>query len=141
MSSYIPVGLAHEVRERAGNVCEYCLLPQDSQEATFHVDHIVPRSRNGDTTLENLALACVSCSLHKSARHRARDPRSGKRVALFDPRVDDWNVHFSFTKNWRIMGRTAVGRATVEALHMNRTSIIAIRRELALVRRYPPRWK
>jgi len=63
MSSHIPRPLAREVRERAGGLCEYCWLLQDSQEATFHVDHIVPRSRGGATTLDNLALACVSWKL------------------------------------------------------------------------------
>jgi hypothetical protein len=36
------------------------------------------------------------------------------------------------------MGRTAVGRATIDALAMNRAAIIAIRRELVLLGRYPP---
>lgn len=98
MSSHVPRGLVSEVRERAANLCEYCLLSQASQEATFHVDHIVPRSRGGATTLENLALACVSCSLRKAARHRARDPRTGKLVPLFNPRLDIWSDHFAFTK-------------------------------------------
>lgn len=84
MSSHIPRPLAREVRERAGDFCEYCLLRQDSQEATFHVDHIVLRSRSGPTTLDNLALACVSCSLRKAARHTARDPRTGKLVPLYN---------------------------------------------------------
>ena len=101
MSSNVPRRLTGEVRARAGDVCEYCLLPQDSQEATFHIDHIKPRSRDGDTSLDNLALACVSCSLRKAARHRARDPRTGNLVALYNPRIDDWTDHFTFTKRWR----------------------------------------
>lgn len=138
MSTRIPSRLAREVRERAGNACEYCLLPQGSQEATFHIDHIVPRTREGATTLENLALACVTCSLRKAARYRARDPQSTKLVALFNPRVDEWGKHFTVTKRLRINGRTAIGRATIEALGMNRSAVVAIRRELALVGRYPP---
>ena len=47
MSPHIPTRLAQEVRDRANEVCEYCLLPQKSQEATFHIDHVVPR-RQGD---------------------------------------------------------------------------------------------
>ena len=68
MSGYIPAHLVRQVRERAGDACEYCRVPQASQEATFHVDHIVPRLLGGATTADNLALACVSCSLRKSAR-------------------------------------------------------------------------
>ena len=47
MSPHIPTRLAQEVRDRANEVCEYCLLPKNSQEATFHIDHVVPR-RQGD---------------------------------------------------------------------------------------------
>jgi hypothetical protein len=47
VSPHIPTRLAQEVRDRANEVCEYCLLPQNSQEATFHIDHVVPR-REGD---------------------------------------------------------------------------------------------
>lgn len=38
MSSHIPLGIAREIRERAQENCEYCLLPQSSQEATFHIE-------------------------------------------------------------------------------------------------------
>lgn len=77
MSGYIPAPLVKEVRERAGNTCEYCRIAQDSQEATFHVDHIIPRVHGGTTSIDNLALACVSCSLRKSARVTAPDPLDG----------------------------------------------------------------
>jgi hypothetical protein len=138
MSSHIPRRLSRDVRARAGDVCEYCRLPQGSQEATFHVDHIVPRSRGGATTLDNLALACVTCSLRKAARYRARDPRTRQLVALYNSRSDDWTNHFASTARWRLSGRTAVGRATIEALGMNRAAIVGIRRELVRLGRYPP---
>jgi 5-methylcytosine-specific restriction endonuclease McrA len=73
MSGYISAALVRRVRERAKNICEYCRLPQDSQEATFHVDHIQPRSAGGLTSFDNLALACVTCSLRKAARAMVRD--------------------------------------------------------------------
>lgn len=138
MSGHIPLRLAREVRQRARDACEYCLLPQNSQEATFHIDHAVPRTRGGATSSGNLALACVSCSLRKAARHRGRDLRSGKLVALFNPRVDNWNEHFTITKGLRIAGRTPTGRATVEALAMNRSAIVAIRKVLVQLQRFPP---
>lgn len=138
MSGYIPSQLARDVRDRAGDACEYCLLPQDSQEATFHIDHVDPRTRGGKTSFDNLALACVSCSLRKAARQRGRDPRSGKLVTLFNPRVDGWAGHFTITKGLRINGRTPTGRATMEALAMNRETIVAIRKVLTELGRYPP---
>ena len=44
----------------AGNRCEYCRLSQEGQEASFHIDHIMPKARGGATEPDNLALACVS---------------------------------------------------------------------------------
>ena len=73
------------VVRRANQQCEYGGLSQEGQEATFHIDHIIPRVQGGATTAENLALACVSCSLRKEARQFARDPVTGHRVPLFHP--------------------------------------------------------
>jgi 5-methylcytosine-specific restriction endonuclease McrA len=79
---------------RAKNRCEYCRLSQIGQEATFHVDHIVPRVAGGKTIAENLALACVSCSLRKAARQIAADPETTTEVPLFNPRTQAWTDHF-----------------------------------------------
>jgi 5-methylcytosine-specific restriction endonuclease McrA len=136
MSVRIPSRLARDVRERAGEVCEYCRLPQASQEATFHIDHVTPRTNDGATTLENLALACVSCSLRKAAREKARDPKTGKVVPLFNPRIHPWREHFAVSKKLRIEGRTPIGRATITALAMNREAVVAIRQELAALGRF-----
>jgi 5-methylcytosine-specific restriction endonuclease McrA len=130
MSEYLPAALARLVRERAGGSCEYCRLPQSSQEAAFHIDHIQPRSAGGPTVENNLALACVTCSLRKAARTHARDRVSKQRVPLFHPRRDRWADHFRWTRNCRLVGRTPTGRATIAALGMNRPTVIAIRRAL-----------
>ena len=137
MSGYIPVPLVRRVRQRAGEACEYCRLPQESQEATFHVDHIRPRTLGGATTFDNLALACVSCSLHKAARVNVVDSTDGQEVSLFHPLEDKWGQHFSLKTDFRFDGRTPTGRATIDALRMNRSSIVAIRRELHLLGRFP----
>lgn len=129
--------LRSRVVERAGGRCEYCRLGQAGQEATFHVDHIVPVADGGPTVPENLALACVSCSLRKAARRSATDPATGRTVALFHPRRQRWDAHFSWQAN-RALGVTPTGRATVSALRMNRPVIVAIRAEEALRGRHPP---
>jgi hypothetical protein len=59
-------------------------------------------------------------------------------VRLFDPRRDEWGRHFAFTNQWRIRGKTTMGRATILALGMNRAAIVAIRGELAALGRFPP---
>lgn len=135
--SGIPAALARRVVERAGNRCEYCGLSQLGQEATFHVDHVIPRAAAGPTTLDNLALACVSCSLRKGARQTGPDPDTGTDAPLFDPRSEAWVDHFCWD-GVRVEGLTPTGRATVAALEMNRPLILAIRGEEAERGRHPP---
>lgn len=77
----VPASLRVAVISRAGNRCEYCQLSQMGQEAAFHIDHIVPRVADGPTVIDNLALACVSCSLRKLARQVGIDPDSGLQFA------------------------------------------------------------
>ena len=90
----VPAHLRRQVIQRAGNRCEYCGLAQAGQEAIFHIDHVKPREAGGKTILQNLALACVSCSLRKGARQTAVDPETGADVPLFNPRLQPWRIHF-----------------------------------------------
>ena len=128
MTPRIPAALRRLVIGRARGRCEYCGLAQEGQEATFHVDHVVPRKATGDTALRNLALACVSCSLRKAARQTAVDPETGEDVPIFNPRQDTWSEHFQW-QGVLLVGLTTTGRATIEALQMNRPLILAIRHE------------
>ncbi len=137
MSQHIPKSLSDLVRERATGLCEYCQLPQWSQEATFHIDHIHPYASEGLTVAENLALACVTCSLCKAAKTKGKDPLTGLLVSLFHPRQNRWSDHFRFLRNGKIAGRTPLGRATADALNMNRRAIIAIRLTLAKLGEFP----
>jgi hypothetical protein len=133
----IPADLRRQVIERAGNCCEYCGLTQRGQEATFHIDHVVPVIAGGKTSSENLALGCVSCSLRKGARVLAPDPDTGREVVLFHPRKDQWRMHFRWD-GVRVVGVTPTGRATVVALGMNRPLALAIREEQAHRGGHPP---
>lgn len=51
---------------RDGNTCQYCgrTLPR----AELNLDHVVPRSRGGSTTWENVVCSCVPCNLRKGGR-------------------------------------------------------------------------
>ena len=138
MSPYIPVDLVRQVRSRAHEICEYCLLPQQSQEATFHIDHIVPRQAGGLTEASNLALACVTCSLRKAAKSQGRDPLTGLSAQLFDPRRQTWLEHYRLNDEFLFEGLTSTGRATIETLGMNRATIVSIRKELNFLGRFPP---
>ncbi len=126
-----------QIVRRAGHRCEYCGLSQLGQEAAFHIDHVMPRAAGGQTTVANLALACVSCSLRKGARQAGIDPDSGEDVPLFNPRTQTWSEHFRW-ECARIIPLTPTGRATVVALALNRPLILAIRSEETVRGRHPP---
>lgn len=134
--SYIPSDLRRQVISRAKNTCEYCHLSQKGQEATFHIDHILPESSGGETVLENLALACVSCSLRKGAKQIIVDSETMQEVQIFNPRKDIWKENFVWNEVI-LIGLTAQGRATIETLDLNRRLILAIREEEILLGRHP----
>ena len=114
----LPGELAAAVRRRAADRCQYCLMHQQLQGATFHVEHIIPMARGGTDEPGNLTLACPSCNLHKADRITAIDPATGAPAPLFHPGRDTWPDHFHF-RGHRIEGLTAAGRATVAALDFN----------------------
>lgn len=134
MRESIPARLRSLVVRRAVERCEYCGLSQAGQEATFHVDHVVPLAAGGPTTEDNLALACVGCSLRKAARQAATDPEDGAVVPLYNPRAQKWTDHFQLADHV-VIGITPIGRATVVALDMNRPLLMAIREEQAFLGR------
>jgi hypothetical protein len=134
----IPARLRDAVIARARNRCEYCQLSQDGQEAVFHIDHVQPRNCGGPTVLDNLALACVSCSLRKWARVSSVDPESELLATLFDPRMQQWRDHFEWNGD-AVIPKTPTGRATVDALAMNRPIIRSIRQEEMIRDRHPPK--
>ena len=133
----IPASLRRLVIQRADNRCEYCGISQIGQVATFHIDHIVPVIAGGETIAENLALACVSCSLRKGARQNLEDSETGEVVSIFNPRQQAWKEHFDWN-GVQVVGLTATGTATVQALDLNRATMLAIRAEEELLGRHPP---
>lgn len=112
--------LRADVASRANEQCEYCQYPEEHSPSSFQVEHIVPRSADGPTELRNLALACSHCNLHKGNRQEGTDPQTGTAVRIFNPRINDWTVHFRLNRETgEIEGQTPIGRTTVEVLLMN----------------------
>ncbi|MFN8488990.1 MAG: HNH endonuclease signature motif containing protein [Caldilineaceae bacterium] len=126
------------VAGRAFNCCEYCWSQADFATEPFSVEHIIPISRGGENNASNLALACQGCNGHKYAKTMARDPVDGASVPLYHPRQHKWSEHFHWNENFTlIIGVTPTGRATVEALHMNRPSVVNLRRALYTLGEHP----
>ena len=132
--------LQRRIRERAGDACEYCLVPQSAIVFAFPIDHIIARQHGGPTRAANLALACPQCNLRKGPNLAGVDPVSQQIVRLFHPRQDRWSDHFRFRwRGPRLLGQTPVARATIRVLGINRKEALAVRRMLIAEGVFPPR--
>ena len=114
-SAYISGTLRRLVIERARDCCEYCLLDQRYTVFPHEVDHIIPIRHRGQTTSENLALACLRCNRYKGYDLTAIDPVDRVVVPLFNPRLQVWADHFEII-GVLIRGLSPVGRATLALL-------------------------
>ena len=59
----IPLNLRRRVLERDGYYCVYC--DEDLRDAEIHMDHVIPESKGGPTTYDNLQVTCRKCNLAK----------------------------------------------------------------------------
>lgn len=128
--------LHRAVRNRAKHRCEYCHFPEAFAEAPFHVDHVIARQHGGSDELENRALACCFCNRYKGPNLAGVDPASIQVVRLFHPRENVWSEHFAWNGP-QLVGRTPTGRATIQALRLNRTDAAAVRQLLMREGVYP----
>jgi hypothetical protein len=126
------------VASRAAHCCEYCRLPERLTTLPFQIDHVIAEKHGGETSLENLAYACLHCNRFKGPNIAGRDRETNETVHLFDPREHTWSDHFEW-EGAVLKGRTAIGRVTVAVLRINLPYRIAVRRSLIEEDRFPPR--
>jgi HNH endonuclease len=127
------------VIERAEERCEYCQCRSDFATETFAIEHVIPLSRGGNDEVSNLALACSGCNGRKYNKLEIVDPANGEMVPLFNPRLQRWEEHFAWSKDYtQIIGLTATGRAMTATLQMNRQNVINIRKAMFVMGVHPP---
>lgn len=83
------------VLERDEHVCQYCGKHLDAGELS--IDHVMPRSRGGLTTWENVVAACTRCNDRKGDR----TPEEAEMALRRTPRRPRW----ASTVNQRLAGR------------------------------------
>lgn len=117
-----------QVYARAKDCCEYCRTARRLIGMPLVVDHIFPRSLGGDDDLDNLCAACYRCNEYKGARTHARDPVTQALVPLYNPRTEEWLVHFRWENGGiHLIGLTPTGRASVIALRLNNEYVVESR--------------
>jgi hypothetical protein len=135
----VTIGQRRTIEQRAGGRCEYCRSPVDHSPDPFSVEHIHPRALRGSNSLDNLAFSCQGCNLAKSVKIEAIDPESGESVSLFHPRQHRWAAHFAWSEDQiQVIGLTAIGRASIIALRLNRVGVVNLRSVLRLAGKHPP---
>lgn len=129
---YPPVAL------RARHRCEYCGAPESMFNFRFEVEHIRALAQGGEDDETNWELACRSCNVYKSTHLTYADPETGEVVALYHPRLDLWEVHFQVEmETSHILGKTAIGRATITCLRMNNETQLLARRQWIRLGMFP----
>jgi 5-methylcytosine-specific restriction endonuclease McrA len=78
------------VLERDRHTCQYCSAKRDQ----LTLDHVLPRSRGGGDTWENLVAACVRCNVKKGNR----TPKEANMSLLTQPRRPHSSLHFELLK-------------------------------------------
>ncbi|MEX0586228.1 MAG: HNH endonuclease [Pirellulales bacterium] len=90
---------------RDNNACQYCGGRFPTSELSL--DHVIPRSRGGETTWENIVCACVACNVRKGGRTPreagmtlVRKPVKPRRsplltVKLGNPKYESWRTFLS----------------------------------------------
>ena len=91
----------HNIYMRDSNTCQYC--GQELPRAELNLDHVVPRSRGGATSWENVVCSCVPCNLKKGGR----TPQEARMRLLRTPSRPRWTPLFrsatrrAFYSEWR----------------------------------------
>ncbi|MCO6455616.1 MAG: HNH endonuclease [Pirellulaceae bacterium] len=85
---------------RDGHACQYCGTTYPASQLSL--DHVVPRSRGGETSWENVVCSCVACNTKKGGRtpvearmkllRQPAKPRQNPQLALKlgNPKYESW---------------------------------------------------
>ena len=89
--------------------------------------------------MPNLAFACLHCNRHKGPNLGGIEHAGVSRqlISLFHPRRHKWSRHFRW-EGPLLVGRTPIGRVTIQVLAMNAPLRIALREELIAEGLFPP---
>ncbi len=78
------------ILSRDAHSCQYCSYSGDD----LTLDHVVPRSRGGIDSWENIVTACVRCNVKKGNR----TPREASMLLRNQPRKPHSSLYFEVTK-------------------------------------------
>jgi len=136
MSNYVSAEIRLAVIERAGNICEYCLIAEEDSYYRHQIEHIISLKHGGSSEMENLALSCVFCNRNKGSDIASVITGSSSLTRFYNPRTDAWAEHFRLD-GAIISGLSDIGEATLRILQMNAGDRILEREVLRKAGQYP----
>ncbi|BAZ17522.1 HNH endonuclease [Calothrix sp. NIES-4071] len=136
MNRYIRKELRKLIVERAGCLCEYCLLP-DVVSMNFQVDHVISIKHGGSSTEQNLCYSCIYCNVQKGSDLGSINWRTGELVRFFNPCRDKWSDHFRLD-GAIIQPLTDIGEVTARIFDFNHQERVIERQMLIEFGAYPP---
>jgi 5-methylcytosine-specific restriction endonuclease McrA len=85
----------HRIYKRDGNRCVYC---GNTKQLT--IDHVIPKSKGGKNTWENLVTCCIKCNLKKSDR---TPEQAGMKLSIRpeEPNIFVESMNSSLEKVWK----------------------------------------
>ena len=136
MVSYISESFRRLVTNRAGGLCEYCLIHEDDTFFGCEIDHIISLKHGGETEESNLAYACLSCNRHKGTDIGSVLADRAEFIRFFNPRSDQWSHHFRL-EGALFKSITDIGKVTISILQFNSGERVFERETLIAIGRYP----
>jgi 5-methylcytosine-specific restriction endonuclease McrA len=87
------------IHKRDNHTCQYCGAKED-----LTIDHIIPSSRKGPDSWENLVCCCISCNTKK----RNRTPKEAGMQLLREPKAPFNKVHLTIHSSNNLDWKTYV---------------------------------
>lgn len=82
--------------------CQYCGIQTKTEE--FTLDHIIPKSKNGKTTWENVCVCCIECNRFKANRTPQQAKMKLKSLPIKPKNLFqtfNWKSHFPMSwQSW-----------------------------------------
>lgn len=92
----VPPFSRFNILARDGFKCQYCRVDLNVKQATL--DHVIPRSKGGKTSFENVVCCCRTCNIKKGSR----TPEQARMRLIREPFRPDWLPVLKFRFDGRI---------------------------------------
>lgn len=98
---------------RDRNTCQYCA--HRFSRSDLNIDHVIPRSRGGLSTWDNVVCSCLNCNRRKGGR----TPEEARMKLLQVPRRPEWTPFMLETFSMRRYREWLPYLSTVDASYWN----------------------